>query len=201
VAQWDCRALGDLKGRSFTGFHPDDTLPIELAHEETISAHLRGLSPFAFPKIVKYICRAGMGVSELDLVNAFFQVMVALFPGFDFNFVLQYVKNRGKYFDMGADAYDVDAKAIKELVIRVGFLGSYAAWLKENNLQRVPGHFSNFVDGLAHEMVRLALHIKATRSDLFDAAVVLKGECTSPFKHRQVLACVMVALYMDKEQG
>ena len=200
VAKWDCTTLCDLKGRSFTGFHPDDTLPAELAHEEGIPAHLRGLSPFAFPKLVKYICRAGLGVSELDLVNAFFQVMRMLFPNFDFTFVHRYLNSRPKYLDLGTDTYGVSADVIKELFLRVGFLGSYAAWLKENSLQHVPGEFSDFVDGLSLEMVRLALHIKAVRPDLFDAAVALKGECTSPFKHRQALACMMVALYMDKER-
>ena len=159
VARWDCKTLGNLKGRSFTGFHPDDTLPAELAHEEGIPVHLRGLSSFGFPKLVKYVCRTGLGVSELDLVNAFFQVMRALFPDFNFTFVDRYLNNRQKYLDLGTGTYGDGADVIKELFLRVGFLGSYAAWLKENNRQYVPGEFSDFVNNLSLEMVRAALHI------------------------------------------
>ena len=200
VANWNCSTICELKGRSFTGYDATDSLLPEIAHEEHVAAHLRGLSTFSFPKAVRYICRAGMNIAELDLVNAYYQTIVAIFPEFDFNFVKNYVEHRAKWMEMGAQLYGVDANCLKKLFLRIGFLGSYRAWLKDNGLTCIAGDFSNFVRAFSVEMMQLSMHVKTVLPNFFAAAAEKKGVGTSDFKMREALAHMMFAVYMDKER-
>ena len=96
---------------------------------------LVGRSAFAYPKLVKYFCRHGLDVVEVDLVNSFYQLLSkeVVLPGA----LRDYVANREdtlRVLAAGLNSYKADHenKAAKEARRRAAKAGDQKPWVEED---------------------------------------------------------------------
>ena len=78
VVERASKPVGNLQNRLYSGIRGIDpaNLPgvIQAELERGVPSGLAGLSLFAFSKPIRYLCRNGLGVCEIDIVNAVFSV-------------------------------------------------------------------------------------------------------------------------------
>ncbi|CAE7796753.1 unnamed protein product, partial [Symbiodinium sp. KB8] len=111
-----------------------DKLPPEIQKELKLGVpdQLVGRSAFAFKKLVRYIVRCRLGSVEVDICNAFFQLLhkIVPLPGA----LAEYLDNREEKLEAIGQALlsslppKERRKEAKRLLIRLGFGGSSANW-------------------------------------------------------------------------
>lgn len=157
---------GPLRHRKSSGGFKCKDFP-EVAHEVSagVPDYLLGTSLFMSSRLLKHIARHELGILELDVVNSFFQAIVKdIAPSLNLSpdlmqSILTYVDGRDGIIQLGMDTYKVSRDNIKDLFIRVGFLGSFRQWLKDRNLKYEKSKFSTFVEDLMKAMDALARKI------------------------------------------
>ncbi|CAE7462845.1 unnamed protein product, partial [Symbiodinium microadriaticum] len=120
-----------------------DKLPPEIQKELTLGVPDQpvGRSAFAFKKLVRYIVRCRLGSVEVDICNAFFQLLhkIVPLPGA----LAEYLDNREEKLEAIGHALlsslppKERRKEAKRLLIRLGFGGSFANWAA-TEVGRVP---------------------------------------------------------------
>ena len=78
VVERTSKPVGILQNRLYSGIQGIERgkLPgcILAELDKGVPAELAGLSIFVFNKCIRYLCRSGLGVSEIDIVNAMYSV-------------------------------------------------------------------------------------------------------------------------------
>lgn len=139
-----------LRGRQFTGLSKDSEVPEELQKDaKCVAPEFVGRSAFGYSKLVKYIARFGLDVHDVDCVNCYYDILCTLS---DLEPLQKYKHQRDDILRAGMETYQVSRDAVKDLFLRIGFLGSYERWLVEMCRERVPGPFSDFVDSLVRSL-------------------------------------------------
>jgi len=82
VAVWESVGVGKMKGRLYSGIGGLDTIPgpIQAEIDRGMPKQLAGLSVFAFNKCIRYLACSGLDVCEVDITNAFFNVLQLMLP-------------------------------------------------------------------------------------------------------------------------
>ena len=143
------KASAKKKAKKQEGEEPDprksfiDKLPPEIQKELKLGVpdQLVGRSAFAFKKLVRYIVRCRLGSVEVDICNAFFQLLhkIVPLPGA----LAEYLDNREEKLEAIGHALlsslppKERRKEAKRLLIRLGFGGSFANWAA-TEVGRVP---------------------------------------------------------------
>ncbi|CAJ1394550.1 unnamed protein product, partial [Effrenium voratum] len=96
---------------------------------------LVGRSAFAFYKLIRYICRSGMGIVEVDCCNAYFQFLSGRFRVCEE--LGHYVSCRDAVLEMIGKAFDVPRVEAKKLISSIGFGGSLSTWASKV-MRRIP---------------------------------------------------------------
>ena len=188
---WEAETVAGLKGRRFTGCCNME-LPKEVQHEVNagVPQSLCGLSVFALPRFVKYICRADLHLLDVDAVSCVFNIYCQLAPDFNMPPIRVYAREKSSFIDACKTTYGCDDDLAKELFTRLGFLGGYAGWLEEGGFQRKDGKFSDIVEDFSKHMKKLALHLKSQHPDVYEAVKDRKNPLSS----------MLSALFMDFER-
>ena len=158
VIVWMDLKNGPLLHRRFSG-GPRCSGFQEVAHEVKagVPDYLLGTSMFMSPRTVKHIARFGLGIVEIDMVNAYYQALATeIMPELSKPHVAEYVTERERLLELGMETYAVSRETIKKLFLAVGFLGGYLKFLKQHNLPYKPGPFSDFVKALSAEIGKIA---------------------------------------------
>ncbi|CAJ1412545.1 unnamed protein product, partial [Effrenium voratum] len=100
-----------------------------------IPPELVGRSAFAFYKLIRYICRSGMDIVEVDCCNAYFQFLSGRFRVCEE--LGHYVSCRDAVLEMIGKAFDVPRVEAKKLIISIGFGGSLSTWASKV-MRRIP---------------------------------------------------------------
>ncbi|CAJ1338400.1 unnamed protein product, partial [Effrenium voratum] len=148
VLQRECRHAPGLRARWCCGVGDVPEIPSGLKDKEAIAAikqarddaiarlprvfqselkkgippELVGRSAFAFYKLIRYICRSGMDIVEVDCCNAYFQFLSGRFRVCEE--LGHYVSCRDAVLEMIGKAFDVPRVEAKKLIISIGFGGS-----------------------------------------------------------------------------
>jgi len=164
--------VGGLGNRLYTGINGIEPgklpNPIRAELDSGVPPELAGLSVFAFSKPIRYLCRSGLGVIEIDIVNAVYSVFCEICPVPEV--VLLYRDNR-EHILQEVRAWlerkshsPVSRDAVKELFISLGFGGSLWTWMQEHLPEpvEVDGEWGSYLERLedAMEEVRRALAAK-----------------------------------------
>ena len=191
VISWEAKTVAGLKGRRFTGC-ASMIPPREIAHEvkAEVPRSMCGLSVFALPRFVKYICRHELPLLDVDGVSCVFNIYCKLAPDFHMPPIRAFARDKSSYIDACVTTYACDADVAKELFIRLGFLGGYQGWLEENKFTRKPGKFSDIVDDFANYMGKLAFHLKSLHPNVYEEVRSRKNPLSS----------MLSALFMDYER-
>ena len=160
VLQRECRHAPGLRGRWCCGVGDVPEIPSGLKDKEAIAAikearddaiarlprvfqsvkkgippELVGRSAFAFYKLIRYICRSGMDIVEVDCCNAYFQFLSGRFRVCEE--LGHYVSCRDAVLEMIGKAFDVLRVEAKKLIISIGFGGSLSTWASKV-MRRIP---------------------------------------------------------------
>ena len=140
VLEREAKAVGSLMNRLFSGIGglEDDDLPdvIKSELQRGVPRSLAGLSIFAFNKCLRYLCRHGLKIFEVDLVNAVFSILceVCDVP----RVVLEFRDNREAVMEQVLAYFHAKGRThitrdnVKELFISLGFGGSTWSWMRDN---------------------------------------------------------------------
>jgi hypothetical protein len=140
VVERRSQSVGNLQNRLCSGIRGLDPAklpgPIRAELERGVPSELAGLSVFAFSKPIRYLCRSGLNVSEIDIVNAVYSVFceICMVP----EVVRRYRDDRDNVLrEVGAWLQDksgtsITRDAVKELFISLGFGGSVWTWMQEH---------------------------------------------------------------------
>ena len=115
-----------------------------LSHEK-VANHLRGLSCFNFPKILRYIAREGLGLMQVDCINSHLQHMVNMIGAADikdYPELLEAVLDRSGVFAKLQKDLNKSRDVVKKLILAltyggglcnqleaIGFRGEPPEWL------------------------------------------------------------------------
>ena len=160
-------------------------MPKEARREEKLGVPecFIGTSVFMMPKVIKMIARHNVGL-DIDGVICYYQVMGGAGPA-----VQRLLDDRDQILAQCSQLYGVDREAAKKLFLRIGFLGSFDKWLKENKLEKKHAQFDSFVETLQKELHKSAEDLMK-RPELKAVAE----------KRSRPLATALSLHYMDKER-
>ena len=161
--------VGSLQNRLYSGIKGIERagLPgcILAELDNGVPSQLAGLSVFAFSKCIRHLCRSGLGISEIDIVNAVFSVYCEILDAPEV--VKFYRDNRDKVLrEVGAwlelkSGRPLSRDSVKELFISLGFGGSVWSWMQDNLPEPVDldGEWGSYMESFedAMEEVRRAL--------------------------------------------
>ena len=132
------KGLGELKGRLYSGVGQleDKDLPPPLKAElgRGVPRRFVGVSAFCLPRNLRNLLRHGLGLTDVDLSNAYFSLMSKELPHLVPEALQSYVANRGQQLKLLQDGLGIDRDEAKKLVLRLGFGGGFYTWLQEKNL-------------------------------------------------------------------
>ncbi|CAJ1414497.1 unnamed protein product [Effrenium voratum] len=221
VLQRECRHAPGLRARWCCGVGDVPEIPSGLKDKEAIAAikqarddaiarlprvfqselkkgippELVGRSAFAFYKLIRYICRSGMDIVEVDCCNAYFQFLSGRFRVCEE--LGHYVSCRDAVLEMIGKAFDVPRVEAKKLIISIGFGGSLSTWASKV-MRRIPVVAEG---GLVAKAVswlhRLEDGISKT---LRECEAVLSPEARQWHKDRN-LASKCFSVYQDAERA
>ena len=159
---------------------PDVSLTdTKLDHERAVPGALRGLTTFAGPKVLRYLCRSGLDLVAVDVVNSHPVHILKQMSGEErekFPELVQYALDRPKCFSllmqqMGGKR--VDAAVLKQLVLAIiyggglrkqleatGYFGVVPAWL-----QRLQVCVAGRADSLAKELPEVLQKLEQLERD------------------------------------
>ena len=216
VLQRECRHAPGLRARWCCGVGDVPEIPSGLKDKEAIAAikqarddaiarlprvfqselkkgippELVGRSAFAFYKLIRYICRSGMDIVEVDCCNAYFQFLSGRFRVCEE--LGHYVSCRDAVLEMIGKAFDVLRVEAKKLIISIGFGGSLSTWASKV-MRRIPVVAEG---GLVAKAVSWLHRLKTLR----ECEAVLSPEARQWHKDRN-LASKCFSVYQDAERA
>jgi hypothetical protein len=139
VAVRESVGVGKLKGRLYSGIGSLDAIPgpIQAEIDRGVPKELAGLSVFAFNKRIRYLARSGLDMCEVDITNAFFNVLRLMLPALPAR-IVRYCDDRDNVlqsvlaFIEEQSGEKITRDDVKELFISIGFGGSVYGWLKRH---------------------------------------------------------------------
>ena len=140
VLEREAKPLGSLQNRLYTGIADleADKLPREIRTElaNGVPRSLAGLSIFAFNKCIRYLCRHGLNMCEVDIVNAVYSVFCEILdvPQIlrDFRDKREDIMNSMLKYLEQKSGKQLSRDSVKELFITLGFGGSVWSWMQEH---------------------------------------------------------------------
>ncbi|CAK0859598.1 unnamed protein product [Prorocentrum cordatum] len=172
VVERRSETVGSLKNRIYSGIKGIERskLPgcIIAELDKGVPSELAGLSIFAFSKCIRYLCRSGLGVSEIDIVNAVFSVFCEILdvPEAIRNYrdnrdqVLQEVRAWLEF----KSSKPLTRDTVKELFISLGFGGSVWTWMQEHLPEPVEldGEWGSYLESFEDAMAEALQKMRAT---------------------------------------
>ena len=165
VVERTSKPIGNLQNRLYSGIQGIERskLPgcILAELDKGVPSELAGLSVFAFNKCIRYLCRSGLGVIEIDIVNAVYSVFCEILEAPEV--VRYYRDNRDQVLrEVGAwlglkSGRLLSRDTIKELFISLGFGGSVWSWMQEHLPEPVDldGEWGSYLERFEDAMVEV----------------------------------------------
>ena len=165
VVERRSESVGNLRNRLYSGIKGIERSKVPgciLAElDKGVPSELAGLSVFAFNKCIRYLCRCGLGVSEIDIVNAVYSVYCEIL---EVPKVLRHYRdNRDQVLrEVGTwlglkSGRRLDRDAVKELFIALGFGGSVWSWMQDHLPEPVEldGEWGTYLESFEDAMVEV----------------------------------------------
>ena len=98
VVRRESKGVGCLRGRLYTGIGGVQEAEVPEAVKEELAkgvpSDMAGISAFALPRKLRHLCRAGLGLVDCDISNAYFAILAREWPELTPQPIKQYVAQR-----------------------------------------------------------------------------------------------------------